>query len=333
MATVVNLAGALPQPVAVVSGRVATLQLDVVLAVETALRRCGKLPSTISGELVQAARFNLFLLLTNLANRGLNLWCIEKTLLPAYAGRAEYQLPLGTVDALNFMFRRVAEVELTKVVTSPILVTFTAASTFDTFVAEVSDALVAVEISRDFGVVWEPTALRLTEGAVDVPNGTVAVRFTKTSAALPTVTLRATRTVRETPLAKISRDRYLAIPSKAQRGAGEAVQYWFDKQLPPVIRVWPTSDTDLAMFVLYSQRQIQDVASLTDALEVPQRWYQAILAQLAANMALEIPPDELPAGREEKLSLLAAAAISEAERGESDGAPLTLLPNLRGYTR
>jgi hypothetical protein len=318
---------------AVTSGTVATLQLDVATIVETAFRRCGKLPSTIGGELIQAARLNLFLLLTNLANRGLSLWCVEKVVIPAIPGAAEYTLPLGTIDALSLVFRRTTAVALTKTVVDATTQVYTAPAAFDTLAVTSGSPKILVELSRDNGATWSPTLTKLLSGSADVPAGVNAVRLTTTEPVLPPLTLSAVAVGRETTLTKISRDRYLALPNKKASGAGESVQYWFDKQLPPVIRVWPTSDTADAAFALYTQRQIQDVATLTEAIEVPQRWYQAIIAQLAANMALELPPDELPPGRDEKLMMLAAAAISEAERGESDGAPMTFTPNIAGYTR
>jgi hypothetical protein len=42
------------------------------------------------------------------------------------------------------------------------------------------------------------------------------------------------------------------------------------------------------MTVWYS-RQIMDVGALTDELEIPQRWYEAIVMNLAHRLSLELP--------------------------------------------
>jgi hypothetical protein len=40
---------------------------------------------------------------------------------------------------------------------------------------------------------------------------------------------------------------------------------------------------------VWYQRQIMDVGALTDELEVPQRWYEAVVFMLAHRMSLELP--------------------------------------------
>ena len=93
----------------------------------------------------------------------------------------------------------------------------------------------------------------------------------------------------------------------------------------------PNTSSD--QIVVWNQRQIQDVGSLSGLLEIPQRWQESIIFSLACRVALEIPPGELPPGRLEFLENKAEYHLNRAEDGESDGSPIKLAPNVRGYTR
>jgi hypothetical protein len=84
--------------------------------------------------------------------------------------------------------------------------------------------------------------------------------------------------------------------------------------------------------VLYVSRYVQDVGpSLTNSIEVPQRWQLAIMTELARNLAMEIP--EVKA---EVLTILGPEADMQLKRAwasESDGAPIWLQPRISNYTR
>ena len=87
------------------SGTVGATYVDVTNLVEHAYRRCGKLASTISSELQLSARENLFFLLSDLANRGLSLWCVEKQVLGINSNQIQFPLRQGTVDVMTALYR------------------------------------------------------------------------------------------------------------------------------------------------------------------------------------------------------------------------------------
>ena len=78
------------------SQTVGRTSVSVTSLVEHAFRRCGKLASTISGELQMSAKENLFFLLTDLANRGLSLFCQKKTVLQTIADNVTSAAALTT---------------------------------------------------------------------------------------------------------------------------------------------------------------------------------------------------------------------------------------------
>jgi hypothetical protein len=84
------------------------------------------------------------------------------------------------------------------------------------------------------------------------------------------------------------------------------------------------------MTVWYN-RQIMDVGSLTDELEIPQRWYEAVVSMLAHRMSLELPG--VPVDRVAYLEKMADKYLYEAEQEERDKSPIYWAPNISVYTR
>jgi hypothetical protein len=112
------------------------------------------------------------------------------------------------------------------------------------------------------------------------------------------------------------------------------LQYWLDRVIPqPVMYLWPIPNLQATVYqiVVWRQRQIMDVGTMTQELEVPQRWYEAIVANLAAKMALEIvevDPSLIP-----MLDAKADKALAIAQAEERDNSPITWAPNIAMYTR
>lgn len=328
------------------SGTVGRMQLDVTGIIEHAFRRCGKLASTVSGELQQAARELLGMQLVALSNRGINLWCIQKYVLQVQAGQAAYTLPEGVTDVINVLSR--SATELTGIVSASsdsVQIAFTA----PTIVANVSALFTApgtvylVLESSDDTLTWRAmVSLKqqdvLAEDRVvfDVDNSRLARywRLRTTTGVMPAVSIRWNAAGQDLPMTKLNRDDYMNLPNKqfSIPSGQRSLQYWYDKQIVPQIWIWPLSQGSVDQVALWVQRQIQDVGAFSNTLDIPQRWQLSTMATLAKDLALEIPPQELPPGRYMELKQDAAEKLTDAEDGESDGAPIRIAPNLRPYT-
>lgn len=333
------------------SGTVGQTPINVTTVIEHAYRRCGKLASTISSELQLSARENLFFLLSDLANRGLSLWCVEKQVLCVEANKIVFPLRQGTVDIMTALYR--TKTDLTGSVISGAgwqgldlgagneVAAYNAAIKF----AVATTASLVFESSDD-AVTWIQQAafqFATTQSAntwfsVDADNAPVAryLRVRDTSGTLPTVAALAfSNAPYEIPMAKLSNDDYASLPNKTLSvpAGSKSLQYWFDKQTAPRVWVWPASQADADQIVVWSQRHIQDVGALTNTLDIPQRWMESIILLLACRCAVELPAGELPQGRLEYLEAKSAEHLAQAEDSESDGAPIRLSPNIAGYTR
>jgi hypothetical protein len=74
-----------------------------------------------------------------------------------------------------------------------------------------------------------------------------------------------------------------------------------------------------------------DVGALTDEIEMPQRWYLAVVNLLAHQMAMELPGVE--PSRIQYLEAQAKESFMLAEQEERDKSPIQIAPNIAVYTR
>jgi hypothetical protein len=123
---------------------------------------------------------------------------------------------------------------------------------------------------------------------------------------------------------RISRDYYLNIPNKLSQG--RPVQYVVDRQINPVLFIWPTPDQNYNLIVDRLVR-MDDAGAGANTLQVPFRFYPCLAAGLAYYIAMKKAPD--------RVQLLKAVYEEEFDRAMSedrDRAALSLTP-VRDYYR
>ena len=310
---------------------------------ENAFRRCKVRAEIITAEYVDIANDQLYLLLSDLANMGAPLWCIEKQIIPLYDGTGDVTLDTRVVDILNSNLRQLQQVDGTKTTTST---TRTVEFLSTTFVSTVgvrwsaASVPIALERSND-GVVWTTvqtetpiaTAGEWTWFDLESSIATLFFRVRATSGTLDFSQIYLSNTPTEIPLARMNRDDYTNLPNKTFQ-SNRPLQYWYDRKIPnPVMHLWPVpnSGATTSQLVLWVQRYIMDVGTMTQELEVPQRWYEAIVAMLAAKLALEIA--EVDPGMIPMLDQKANLALYTAQAEERDNSPMMMAPNISQYTR
>ncbi len=137
-------------------------------------------------------------------------------------------------------------------------------------------------------------------------------------------------TFSEIPVMPINRDDFANLPRKSTQSA-VPVNYYFEKLVEPQITLWPVPNDDTKHLNLYRYRQIQDVGDLTDELELPARWLEAVCWQLALRLAFELP--NVSADRVTLVKQMADSMVIEADGNETDGAPVYFAPGIGVYTR
>jgi len=87
------------------SGTVGTTVVNIQEIIDHSARRCGKLAEELTSEQQLTARQSLYYFLSSLANIGINYWAINKKVLGLTPNKYIYNLPEGSTDALNVLYR------------------------------------------------------------------------------------------------------------------------------------------------------------------------------------------------------------------------------------
>jgi hypothetical protein len=325
------------------SNTVSQTNFNTRRVIDNAIRRCKLTAQQITAEHIDIANDQLYLFLSDLANQGAPLWCIEKQIYPLYDGVGDITMTDGTVDILNSNFRWLQQVTGINY-DDPTYreVDFTDAI----FVANVgilwSAAAVPIVFERsDDGVIWDefqtetPTASAGEWTWYDMDSSVAAryFRIRATSGTLGFSQIYLANTPTEIPLARMNRDDYTNLPNKAFQ-SNRPLQYWFDRQVNnPIMHMWPVPNlaATVCQIVVWRQRYIMDVGTMTQDVEVPQRWLEAIVSGLAAKMALELV--EVDANLIPILDQKAAISLNIAQMEERDNSPMMIAPNISPYTR
>ena len=325
------------------SGTVSQTTLNTQTVIDRAFGRCRIKPEMISAEYIKVAQDNLYLLLSDLANQGAPLWCVEKQIYPLYNGVSAVALEAGTVDILNANLRFLQEVTGTNTDAATYRVIQFASATIVSTVGILWDGASApLAFARsDDGVTWEtiqtetPTASAGQWSWYDLDSAVAATYFRvlATSGTLDFSDIHTGNTPSEIPLGRLNRDDYTYLPNKTFTSS-RPLQYWFDRQITqPVMRLWPVPNAaaETSQIVLWRHRYIMDVGTLVQEIEVPQRWYQAIVSLLALRLAYEIA--EVDPNLILPLKSVADEDLSKAQAEERDNSPFNVMPQISAYTR
>lgn len=325
------------------SGTIGATVIETRKVLEHAIRRVGIPAAGQTPEIVQIALDNLFLLLLNLSSKGLNLWAVDKQIVPIVAGQLKYVMPAGTIDVLNMSYAR--NTYITGInTTTPTDYTVTLPSA--TVVQRVGFNLsvlplgnLSVQNSND-GVTWSSVSTILQSslpvaGAeayydIDIQTSGVYWRLYASGLAFTATLFELITGVSELPITQMNRDDYSALPNKFSTGS-IAVNYYFEKLVNPQVNLWPVPNDSTAQLVVWRHRQPQDVGSLGQTLEIPNRWFETIIWNLSARLCFEIP--QIPAEKVTQVLTENAKYQDITENGENDGAPIYFVSNISGYTR
>ena len=350
------------------SETVGTTVISVQKLIDHGARRCGKLAEELTSEQVQSAKESLYFLLSSLINIGIQYWAIEKTVIGLNPNQYIYQLPLGTNDVLNALYRRMNRPSGSYSTTSGGTVTYAFDGDTDTICTQSAPN---GSISTDFGtdnpvyigsigvlpgatglmnVVFECSDDGITWSELyapgqtawqdnkwiwyDVDPGKSASYYRIRATDGGTLSLRELyfgNNSTEITMARLNRDDYTNLPNK-NFTANQPFQYWFNRTIPqPEMYLWPVPSDPFVQMTVWCSRQIMDVGDLSGELEIPQRWYLAIQSMLAHQMSLELP--EVDIGRIQYLEVQAEKYLNQAEQEERDKSPIYFAPNISPYSR
>lgn len=349
------------------SGTTGTTVVTVQTLIDHGARRCGKLAEELTSEQVLSARQSLFFLLSNLINIGIQYWAIDKKVYGFSADRYIYDLPLGGNDVLNALYRWMSRPSGSYTSSAGGVVANVYDGDVDTICTQTSTN---GNISINFGPsnpiyigsigflpassgTWSIILEYSSDGSswstledlgtvvvannewvwTDIENGQTVPYYRIRAYNGTTLSLRELyfgNNSTEITMARLNRDDYTNLPNK-NFTANQPFQFWFNRTIPRAqIWLWPTPQSAFYQMTVWYSRQIMDVGDLYGELEIPQRWYEAVLMMLSHRMSLELP--NVPLDRVQYLEGQADKYLGLAEAEERDKSPIYFAPNIGVYT-
>lgn len=351
-----------------VSGTISMTTFNTRKVIDQGYGSCRLPKQSITGEMIETAKDQLFLMLSGWLNIGVPLWCQTKYILGFQQGVYSLELPLGVIDVLDANLR-----DITRLQGDPTSSTGTAANAFDDDLATVCTLTGVVDQNIALGL--DETAQVLTTGILPGTSGTLAytlqysiddaatwvtyqsgsatvvdsewlwvdsqgvplectdVRLVVATASLPFSVreLVFSNKINEINMARINRDDYFYLPDKNVQG--RPVQYWLDRQRTNcVMNVWPAPDAAsiYRQMSMLATRHIMDVGTLQQEVEVPQRWYEAVVWNLAQRLAIITP--EVKLDMIKITAGMAQTALAQAWAEERDRSPVNINIDISPYT-
>jgi len=123
-------------------------------------------------------------------------------------------------------------------------------------------------------------------------------------------------------LDRISRGDYATLPNKTTQGRPS--QFWFNRQIAPVINLWAVPENSTDQLVYYYLQRIDDADTLVNTTDMPFRFYPCMVAGLAYYLALKKAPD--------RVQLLKTVYEEEFQRAADEDearVPLKLQPSIQ----
>lgn len=308
--------------------------------IDLAYQRCKVYPAQITPEMVKTAEQTLYLFLVTFGNRGIPSWCVEEIIVPMYAGVNLIQLPAGTVKILDANYRILQPVEHLEVTVQASTYTFDEAQNVTTVGVLWDGTSVATTLQAYDGNAWV-TVGTIAGGEfaagewswVDVRSITAYEQFRLTAGAIiEAAEIYLGTQPQEIPMGSLNRDQYSDQTNKPFQS--RPTDYYPQRNYESIdMYLWPTpnDESTYAQLVVNRQRHPMTVGNLRQNMEVPLRWYEALIANLAAQVGLTTPT--VDDARLDRLERQATQKLNEAWDGDGDGTATSFQVDISPYTR
>ncbi len=158
------------------------------------------------------------------------------------------------------------------------------------------------------------------QGTATLTQGTATVTLTADVVDVLEIVLRRGSTDFE--IQRISRGEYATLPDKTTQGRPS--QFWFNKQITPIINLWAVPENSTDQIVYYYVQRIEDADALVNTTDMPFRFYPCMVAGLAYYLAMKRAP--------QLIQLLKSVYEEEFQRAadeDEDRVPLKLQPSIQ----
>ena len=170
---------------------------------------------------------------------------------------------------------------------------------------------------------WANRGLNLwtvNEGTITLTQGQAQETLTSDVVDVLEMVLRRDNTDYE--IQRISRGEYLTLPNKTTQGRPS--QFYFDRQIDPVINLWSVPENSTDQIVYYYVRRIEDADALVNTTDMPFRFYPCMVAGLAYYLSMKRAPE-----RAQLLKVVYEEEFQRAADEDEGRTPLKLQPSIQ----
>ena len=323
--------------------------IQIELIIREAFERIGILGEFVEPQKLDSAKRSIDLLLLEWMNKSVNLWTLQSVYLPLITGQGQYTLPVTVSNIIQANLRTSTR----QLSGTPASSSGIAANAFDgnpatactqnaqngnisydygvgttqqiNFVGITSNVTrnytIAIEYSLD-NAAWNllfnipPQIFSIGVNAwfdVPVPIDARAYRIREFGGAtLDIQEIYFNNNILDMPISDVSRYEYLTYPNKQLQGRPNI--YHLNRQIIPILNLWPVP-SNLYNCLLYSYKQmIQDAGALyTNALQIPSRFYPALIWGLSYHLALKFNPAQVALFKDEYEQSFNIATTEDSE--------------------
>ena len=247
-------------------------EIDVAEYIEEAFERCGLEVRT--GYDLKTAKRSMNLLFADWANRGLNQWTIDQTSITVASGVSEY--PAGT---LTLSVASSASFSVGETITGGTSAA-TASITSKPSTSSVATTIPVGTFSNGETITGGTSAATTTVSAVQ--------DLTDVQSTIDILWTVVTRDGTDFEIDRLSRSEFLNIPTKTQTGRPN--QFFLDRQITPVLKIWPVPDNNTDILKFNRLTRIEDADAFTNTVDIPFRFYPCLAAGLAYYLSMKKNP-------------------------------------------
>jgi hypothetical protein len=323
--------------------------VQIELLIREAFERIGISGEFIEPIKLDSAKRSLDLMLLEWMNKSTNLWTLQYSYLPLNTSQGQYTLPNTVSNIVQANIRTSTRQLDGTAASNPGGV---AANAFDgdpttactqtgpdgnisyDYGAGVTQQINFVGITSNstltYSIVIESSDDALNwDSLYTITPQSFEVGVTKWFDIITPVTARAYR-IRETdgatlniqeiyfnnnlidlPISAVSRYDYFSFSNKQLQGRPSS--YYLDRQITPVLYIWPVPSSYYNCLQYTYKKMMEDTGAYTNAIQVPSRFYPAIIAGLSYQLALKFNPQIAEMLKAEYDKSLDIAEIEDSE--------------------
>jgi|TARA_R110002020_G_scaffold66580_2_gene175038 hypothetical protein len=162
----------------------------------------------------------------------------------------------------------------------------------------------------------------ITQTTVNAVSGTSSYTLDADTIDILSAVVRRSNT--DYGITRLSRDDYLNIPTKSQ--TGRPSQFFLDRQVTPVLKVWPTPENSTDQFIFDRLVRIDDADTPINTMQVPFRFYPCLAAGLAYYLSVKRAPNRI-----QFLKAIYEEELDRAMTEDRDRASFNVSPSLDYY--